>query len=1542
LPAQEEVVRRLRELYEATDDEDRPRAALLAGLAVADLVALLPDGDPRLGELAAEGLALLAGSADASPATRAASERLHEHLLEAAAGAPNPEPESLSLSGGDLNWDLDWEALRGPSEAAKNVIGMLPAMASMLPLGLPLRQALTNITDVLGAFEQGQWTPERDASLKQAIKHVEEGGLGTGLGSILRLIAMMIRVRRCQRVHEEGGEPNWPSLAEFDALIADMESAQDLAAPMGAPFQAMDGLHHMYIAIAIMMRLLVSVRSREVRRDASWRDDTLRLLERADERLRQAPSAHAGVVRTLRGKIAEATAALSRAVVPPAPPRTAAPAPAPAQAEAEAHEPPSAAAPRSASFPPAAEAGTGSIWSWSFDPAIIQHAQRLLAGLPILVGQTEGSTSNAMAGMLLAMEAVNSRKWTSGYDERLAELERRAADADAQGGTLRERAMSTAMLAVTHAVRCQQRSVSPHAAEHPSASQFAAVIAESESALELLTQVTGEVKPLVDGLSAMVRAQTAMLLVDLSRLDQPHRADLLARARAHFEQLPGEMLEGMPLMRDLSVIEQLIEGRVQPDDEAVGSVIRRNPSGWDQRGGDLKRALAAADKAGLSRAPDDIGAALRHLQTVWIGLPAGSPIRAQVLISKSRMHNLLAAQTSEQMHAAEAANTAVEALRASTQSGEVHAAVYVLVTVFSLMLSRGQYQGPFQDAEDALRTALAKYDADDWALRVGVLTAIGAATAMDATVSGDEAARAASWRALADAERALPAPEPTSRWYASARILFTWTAVQGLSGREAESVSRALRLLDLLEIVLASNPEVAEPAAGPGAGQTAIDTPPELEGLRQVRAELAAVRDQRASQLGAPETVASAPESSADARGTTGVVPSTGDARVAARRGLDKAAAVLGASRPDVPRPPLDADRRPEPEQLRSVAAALHSALAGVAEDARLRRQVDLALGICHAELYWADPAARTQQTLREAVSHLNRALTADDHALPSAEWAGLLDVLARCLREVSLRYNDAQPPSTAERTVRAALRELARCVMIAEGTEQAQDVAAAANEIVARAVGWSLADNQPRAAVDIAEAGRGLVLASVVLSGRVEAVLRGAGNHDAAEAWRSKSETGRAAALNALRDTAAGDSLLSTPIGEEISVTLIGTPFDAVVYLTPPARPDFADADAEGTAADNTESTGHAMLVRPMLGQVEVVPLPGLDALGSGTPLDAYLAALEGALTRRDPRAGDDEGFRGEPAGQAWAGELEKLGRWTYATIIAPLLEHIRGWSLDHLPHLAFVPLGQLTAIPLAASWTDDTPDGGRRYAIDDTVISYAASARLLGEVARRPRRPLSERVVLVSDPGGEFPMTRRVTRQLARRQYPGAEVYGLKSDRNGPATASALLGALPAADRPGASLLQLSTHGTITPTPRLQTKDGWLPLSSVLDQARDRPPDAPGGLVITNACLTDTSQGHYDESLTMATAFLAAGATAVVGTRWPVDDDTAAAMSLRLHYHLQFGYQPAEALRRAQLDLLRPTASLRAALGQHLGALSDARLSHLATWAGHVHHGI
>lgn len=395
------------------------------------------------------------------------------------------------------------------------------------------------------------------------------------------------------------------------------------------------------------------------------------------------------------------------------------------------------------------------------------------------------------------------------------------------------------------------------------------------------------------------------------------------------------------------------------------------------------------------------------------------------------------------------------------------------------------------------------------------------------------------------------------------------------------------------------------------------------------------------------------------------------------------------------------------------------------------------------------------------------------------------------------------------------------------------------------------------------------------------------------------------------------------------------GTRFDAVVYLIPPA--DTPDPGADPSAGQ----TARVLLVRPAPGELETLPLPGLTS-AEMAPLREYADSLEAALAAFDPGAGPAGGFRGGPRGPEWSDALDRLGRWTHERITGPLTDHVRRWNLGRRPHLALIPLGALAAVPYAAAWTEDTETGARRYALDDLVLSYGVSPRLLAEVSRRPRLEPPRRVVLVCDPTGQFPMTRRAMRTVSARQYSGAEMYGLKSAPDGAATTAALLSALPGRDRPGASLLQLSTHATAVPEPRLRTQDGWLTLAGLVEQARGRPPAAPGGLVITNACLADSAGTARDESMTLAAAFLTAGATAVIGTRWPADDDITAVLSHRIHHHLRLGCPPAEALRRAQLDLLRPHDEMRAALDPHLAAISDDRLSHPASWSGQVHYGI
>ena len=1371
---QEDVVRRLRELHATAGDEDRPRAALYLGLAITDLIPRLPDGDARRGALAGEGLSRLDESADASPAVTAARKLLTRLL------AANHGPESFQFAGGDLGWDMDWEALRGPAEAARNLAATLPLIASMLPPQAPLRQALDDIADVIRAIDQGQWSPQQDEVLRSAIRQVEQGGLGAGLGMTLRLVAMVIRVHRCRLAEQEGKHPEWPSLAEFDALITDMESADDLAAAFSGPFEAMAGLHHLYIACLVMMRLHVDVHRPDVRRDKAWRDGILGQLDLANDHLRQAPSAYAGPVQHMRGNLAKAFAALSQANLPdtapsaPHPRPTPPPAPGPGR-PAGAPAPPTPAPPTPAPTPadeapsadPAGAAldgvviGNTATPSWTLDQSFGQiAAPEVLAGFRMLAELSGGSAMTPMSHLGGVLQSIFARRWTPEAEQELTALRQEAERLDGEPGSpLSNRAVVAAMLAMAQAGQWHLLSVSPRPAERPSVSQVTGVIAQVERALDLLSTAAAESPsvPTFTELQGLLHAQAASLLTDIGRPggDNPN-AGLIEQAREHMAHVPHELFEQMPpVVGDIFALRQIVADGTRPEAAVTRRLAERFGEAMEASGADLTAAHDAVDEARRRHDPAAIATAISELNTAGIALPAGSPRRAHMLVLLAEMQTLQALHTSYPLALADAAGTAIEAARAARTPDDRQSGAQRLTAVFSLMTASGQRDGPFEQAEKLLRAALADAGPGEWSLRVTAMAGIGAAMAMRAAATDDQDLRQAAGQLIADAERLLPEATSAGDWYDVARTLYTWTAMHGLSGPDAELVPVALRLIDKLEGVLADRQSTA--AAGDGsstAGDEAMAR--ELEMLREHRTRLLAVAGQ--------------PPGQAAARGP---IPEPEEAQRLARRRLERSAASCGRTGPGgLSRRPLAAAGRPDPASLREAMADLHTALAGVLGDTDLRRQIDTALGLCAAELYWSHPAAQTLETLQDAVVHLNRALASGDHALPTTGRADLLDVLARCWHRAALRpdLQEEQRVSArteAERAARAAVRELARCVLLAEDTGQALRVAAQANEIVARSVGWCLADGRDRAAVEMAEAGRGLVLAGVVLAGRVEEVLRGAGRPDVAEAWRQGGEAGRAEALNALWDTSASTTLLAAPTADEVSITLAATHLNAVVYLVPPAPAGDGDPGDDVSPAGQF---GHAVLVRPLLSKIEVLPLHGL-VTGDSEPLDEYLAALDNALASSGPAAENDEGFRGGPRGQEWASALMKLGRWAYDRIMGPLIEHLDGWTLDHRPHLALIPLGDLAAIPYTAAWTGtDEPTGSRRYAIDDLVLSYAPSARFLGEVSRRPRQPLTERVVLVSDLTGEFPMARRAATALARYQYPGAEVYGLKTAPHGP----------------------------------------------------------------------------------------------------------------------------------------------------------------------------
>lgn len=81
-------------------------------------------------------------------------------------------------------------------------------------------------------------------------------------------------------------------------------------------------------------------------------------------------------------------------------------------------------------------------------------------------------------------------------------------------------------------------------------------------------------------------------------------------------------------------------------------------------------------------------------------------------------------------------------------------------------------------------------------------------------------------------------------------------------------------------------------------------------------------------------------------------------------------------------------------------------------------------------------------------------------------------------------------------------------------------------------------------------------------------------------------------------------------------------------------------------------------------------------------------------------------------------------------------------------------------------------------------------------------------------------------------------------------------------------------------------------------------------GGVVVLAACSTGKSGSRNGSSV--AQAFLDAGASSVVATLWPIQDDFASEFFPRFHQHLVRGESAADALRASQLEWIRQGAPL------------------------------
>jgi CHAT domain-containing protein len=328
----------------------------------------------------------------------------------------------------------------------------------------------------------------------------------------------------------------------------------------------------------------------------------------------------------------------------------------------------------------------------------------------------------------------------------------------------------------------------------------------------------------------------------------------------------------------------------------------------------------------------------------------------------------------------------------------------------------------------------------------------------------------------------------------------------------------------------------------------------------------------------------------------------------------------------------------------------------------------------------------------------------------------------------------------------------------------------------------------------------------------------------------------------------------------------------------------------AEPTFADVTDAARDAPLAYLIAGEESFALL--VDGASRSDVSAVPLPSLH-RRTLRDQVVHYRDAYRA--GGAAWRAVLDDTTRWLWEHVMAPLLAALSG-----RPRVVVVATGALGLLPLHAAWTADPhAPTGRRYALDEALITYAPNARSLRSAREVSAAVRADRLLTVRDP--EVPLGSRIP-ALA---YARAEVAAACATfphptqlRGAQATPEEVLRLLP-----NHTVLHFACHGRADLVKPLQSGfllagERRLTLGELLALRMQ------GRLAVLSACETGL-HGHElpDEVVGLPSGFLQAGFAGVVGSMWDVPDAATTMLMLRFYREWRQAHRdPASALRAAQ----------------------------------------
>jgi len=294
----------------------------------------------------------------------------------------------------------------------------------------------------------------------------------------------------------------------------------------------------------------------------------------------------------------------------------------------------------------------------------------------------------------------------------------------------------------------------------------------------------------------------------------------------------------------------------------------------------------------------------------------------------------------------------------------------------------------------------------------------------------------------------------------------------------------------------------------------------------------------------------------------------------------------------------------------------------------------------------------------------------------------------------------------------------------------------------------------------------------------------------------------------------------------------------------------------------------------------------------------------------------------RGKKYTRQEASPLNDTTAKLYDALLAPVQAEI-----ERADTLLIVPAGELYYLPIHALGRKQS-DGSLSFLIEQKRVAYLASADLLNVVANHQAAASlvapangtgttqSSTLFAIGNPDGSLPGAAQEVSTI-KSVFARANVF------IGPdATVQRV-----AAGSIRASYVHFATHGVIDSR---DPKESYLILAgtpdrlTIKDIVEDRHQLSFAGtrLVTLSAC--NTNIGGWDPSAaysSLSRAFAKAGAPTVIASLWQVDDESTRDLMAHFYQELTAGQPTAEALRRAQLAVMR-----------------DPRFAHPFYWAAFV----